>query len=297
MIIGHQQQLDFLRKSFGAGKASHAYIFAGPAKLGKKTLALSFLSEILGRTNHPDFILVNAEEGEIKISQIRDLVWKLSLKPYSFDFGGEADKTSLPSFKAALINDAHLMNTEAQNALLKTLEEPRGNAFIFLVTCQPDSLLGTIISRAQTIKFYPVGSSDIKAFLETKGISGKTAEDISRISSGRPGVAMDFVSDPAKFASFQKAFDGIQKISKADLRIRFQYAKEMSEDTERLLSDLDIWQSYFRSILLSEVENKEKKYSFPKLKSILENIQRTKQLILSTNVNSKLALETLLMEI
>lgn len=285
MLIGHQKQMEFLRNSLKAGKNSHAYLFSGPAKIGKKTLALFWLSEIFKKDNHPDVILVNPQGDEIKISQIRDLIWKLSLKPHSSDF------------KAALIDDAHLMNTEAQNAFLKTLEEPKGNVFLFLITDQPESLLPTIISRVQIVKFYPLNSEKIKDFLKNKGVAERLTEEISQISLGRPGVAIDFISDPLKIDLFRKSLEEIKKISESDLYFRFQYAKSVSEDAQYLKNNLDIWLGYFRSILLTETkkEKNQKTYSSLKLKNIIDNIQKTKMLISNTNVNPKLALEALML--
>lgn len=286
MLVGHQKQLAFLRDSLKAEKASHAYLFSGPARIGKKTLALSWLAELLQKENHPDLVLVNAEQGEaeIKIAQIRDLVWKLSLRPYS------------ATFKAALVDDAHLMNAEAQNALLKTLEEPKGSAFIFLVTDRPEYLLPTIVSRVQTVKFYPLSDGSIKDFLKDKGIGETAAEEISRISLGRPGLAADLAADPQKIDSIKKSLEDIKKISESDLWFRFQYAKAVSEDLKSVNENLDIWLGYFRNILLGEASQKERqKYSLPKLKNIINNIQKTKQLISGTNVNMKLALELLML--
>jgi len=125
MVVGHQKQLDFLYQATLGGRLSHAYIFSGPAQVGKKTTALEWLSHVFS-TNlredraHPDFSfispLIDPKTGvankEIEIGQIRSLIEKLQLK------------TSSAPFKAAIVDQAHLMNAEAQNALLKTLEEP-----------------------------------------------------------------------------------------------------------------------------------------------------------------------------
>lgn len=289
MLVGHEKQLEFLRESFNAGKTSHAYLFSGLSSLGKKTVALSWLSEFMGRQNHPDISLLNSDNGEIKISQIRELVWKLSLKPLASDY------------KAAVIDDAHLMNTEAQNALLKTLEEPRGSVFIFLITDQPDFLLPTIVSRTQEIKFYPVSKEKIFNFLfKKKELEKEKAKEILQIASGRPGRAIELTEDRSKIDSFLKSLKEIKKISESDLSYRFQYAKTASEDILALQNNLDAWLNYFRNILLLSVKgggNRDfEKYSFSRLKRIIQAIQKTKQLISSTNANVRLTLEVLLME-
>src|SRR4030042_5617712 len=126
MIIGHKKQWQYLLKSKETGRLSHAYLFCGQEKLGKKKVALEWISLLLGedvfKNNHPDLTLIEPEGKEIQIGQIKQLIWNLSLKPYS------------APFKVALIDRAHLMNEEAQASLLKTLEEPKGETILFLVS-------------------------------------------------------------------------------------------------------------------------------------------------------------------
>ena len=154
MIIGHQKQWEFLKKSFELGRATHAYLFEGQEGLGKKTLAIELAKEILkedvSKKHHPDYVLIEPEKKEIQIGQIRDFIWRLSLKPV------------LGQVKFAIINQAHSMNEEAQNCFLKTLEEPKGNALMILITEYPQMLLPTIRSRCEIIKFYPVKRSEIE---------------------------------------------------------------------------------------------------------------------------------------
>ena len=296
MIIGHQKQLEFLKKIVEAKKMSHAYLFAGQEKLGKKKIALEWISQLFNHKQHPDLAIIEPEAKrtsfsslpsvakEIKIEQIRDFIWKLSLKPYS------------APFKAAIIDKAHLMNQEAQTALLKTLEEPKGKTLLILITESPEYLLPTILSRCETIKFYPVKKEEIKNFLKKQEVSEEKAEEISQISLGRPGVAIDFISDSQKIKNFQKKLKELNTISNSDIIFRFQYAKSLSEDPQNLRETLDIWLSYFRNTLLSNLKSGNNQYPIAKLKNILKLIQNTSFLISNTNINSKLALERLMLE-
>ena len=114
-----------------------------PDGIGKKTFAIEF-SELVG-CKFPDLKIVyekKVNKTEIDISQIREVQNFLSYKSYN---GG---------FKIVIVDGAQLMNTEAQNCLLKTLEEPKGDTILFLVTSKPDVLLPTIFSRCQTMKFF-----------------------------------------------------------------------------------------------------------------------------------------------
>ncbi|PIS39524.1 MAG: hypothetical protein COT33_01485 [Candidatus Nealsonbacteria bacterium CG08_land_8_20_14_0_20_38_20] len=296
MLIGHQKQWGILKKLAETGKLSHAYLFSGPEKLGKKKIALELLSLLfgkeLGEAVHPDFVFIGPTEGEIKISQIRGLSWRLSLKNLS------------APFKGAIIDNAHLMNFQAQTCLLKTLEEPRGKAILILVTQYPQSLLPTIISRCQTIKFYPAAGSEIENYLISKGLSEEKAKEIAEISLGRPGLAIDFLLKPEKIEEYRKAVSGIVKIANSNLAIRFQYAKKISENPagSRFTGEiLEIWLWYLRKILLSKIQGKEdanfKNFPISKLRNILQFGQRINFLAITQNINQRLALENLMLEL
>ena len=292
MIIGHQKQWQFLRKSLELGKLSHAYLFSGETQLGKKNLALEFAKLINGENfdfGHPDLILIEPEGREIQIVQIRELIQKLSLKPYS------------AFLKVAMIDQAHLMNSEAQNCFLKTLEEPKGNTILILITEAPKTLFPTIRSRCEIIKFYPVKISEIEDYLKNQGISKEKSEEIAKLSLGRPGLAIDFLTNPQKLENQKKVVEELIKISsvKTSLSLRFQYAKDLALAPE-LSEILNIWLSYFRTVLLEQFlppEVKKPEYPFSKLKNIIKQIQNTNFLISTTSVNPRLALEILMLQL
>lgn len=305
MIIGHQKQWAFLSNLAKSGNFSHAYLFSGQEKIGKKTLALEWLSLLFGQpvfTNngimHPDLFLIEPKEREIQIAQIRELIWKLSLKPYS------------APFKAALIDKAHSMNEEAQSSLLKTLEEPRGKALLILISECPQYLLPTILSRVEKIKFYPARKEEIKNYLKNKGLAEGEQEEISRISYGRLGQASDFISDPQKLKEWEKTEKELAAILNSNIADRFQYAKELSQKDD-LKEILDVWLAFFRGKLMLKInpEPKGKQYgqngqqpnilNYPliKIKDILSKIQTINFLIATTNVNTRLILETFMLEL
>lgn len=293
MIIGHQKIWQFLEKSVEMDRLSHAYLFSGQEKLGKKTLALEWISNLFGKTpqqltggGHPDFILIEPIEGEIKISQIRNLILRLSFHPF------------LAPLKVAIIDKAHLMNKEAQNCLLKTLEEPKGKTLLILISEYPETLFSTIISRCEIIKFYPVEKKEIENYLKEKGIPQNLIGLITDLSMGKPGLAIDLISDPQKLENQKKVIADLGKLLNSDLVYRFQYAKEISQNSD-LEEIFKIWLNYFRNLLLSKIRGEEtsKNYNVVKLKNILQKIQNTNFIISTTNVNPRLALETLMLEL
>ena len=201
------KQLEFLKKMVELGRIPHALLFYGPDNQGKKDMALEFVKLINGEDSargvHPDLFFVGPAEDtqEIKIAQIRDLHAKLSLRSYS------------APFKAAIIEQAHCLNDEAQSAFLKLLEEPKGQTIFILITEYPEMLFPTILSRVEKLRFY----SRKKDILP--------AEEIERL----------------------------QKIIKGNLAKRFQYAKELAEDQQNLKKALETWLAYFRESLLSDL--------------------------------------------
>jgi len=236
------------------------------------------------------------------------------------------------------------LNQEAQNSLLKTLEEPRGKTLIFLVTEYPERLFPTIISRCQILKFYSVPKEEIERYLVDELRSSSRRGDRRRnlflrssppfanarvrkqnileseikqmveLSEGRPGRALDFMSDPQKLKTQKTVISDLISMSNSDLAFRFQYAKNLVEEDksssspfvntrvtkelQNLKDTLDIWLRHFRSVLISSINTASQTgYSLNKLRDIIKLIQETNFLISTTNVNPRLALEILMMEL
>ena len=297
VIIGHQKQLNYLKRMAESGKIPHALLFSGEAQLGKKTIALEFISWLFGGNPllHPDFILIEPQAKQIQIGQIRDLAFRLSLKPIK------------APLKATIIDESHSMTPEAQNCFLKTLEEPKGNTLLILITQLPHFLLPTIVSRCQSIKFYPVKNDEIERYLKNQeGLSDREVEEnefssspfavareieeILKISQGRPGRAVELASSKEKFEFYKKRMKELANLFNSNLSSRFQYAKEISTK-ENLQEILEIWLNYFRNIFIKNCSTT----SLEHLENILQQIQRTIYLISTTNVNPRLALEILMM--
>ena len=323
MIIGHQKQWRFLRKSVELGKISHSFLFFGPAHLGKNFLALEFIKLLncendllqkrpcqicrscqdIEKEQHPDLLVIKPQNKEIQISQIRELTNRLSLRSF------------MSPFKAAIVDQAHSMNQEAQTALLKTLEEPKGNTVLILITEYPEMLFPTILSRVQKIKFYPVKKKEIEDYLSQKGYPQDKIKLISSISFGKPGAALNFLLNPEKLkAEHQKIADLIRiTADSSDLISRFQYAKRITQKTiespQNTREILESWLRYFRELFLMnlgvishsegypELQKVSKRYSLSKLWEIIEMLQKIIFFLSTTNINPRLALEILMLEL
>jgi len=289
VIIGHKNQREFLKKSFNNSRISHAYLFSGLDALGKKEIALEFAQLInKQKKDSPDIIIIKPELS-IGISQIEDMQKRLFLKPFS------------ASYKIAIIDNAERMTIHAQNCLLKTLEEPRGQTIIILISSRPETLLETIVSRVQSLKFYPLSKKEMKDFLKEK-VSDSEFEKLMFISEGRPGRAIDFLKDSKEIGNLWKMFNDMENIIKSDMGSRFKYINDFL-DKENSEEFLNIFLKYFRLILLSkvsgiEIGNKFKSnFSIKKIQEIIKLGERINFLIIKTNINKKLALETLFLNL
>ncbi len=141
----------FLKALLETGRLPHALLFQGPKGCGKAAAARAFAETLLGSDPkaHPDFLAILPEKGSetIKIGQIRgELLPRAHLRPL------------LSDRKVILIEEAHRLGEEAQNALLKTLEEPEGKTLFILTSSSPEKLLATVRSRLVTLKFLPVAA-------------------------------------------------------------------------------------------------------------------------------------------
>lgn len=150
-IIGHKKQCQYLRNVLKSGQSAQAYCFSGPKHVGKFTIAKICAAEILKISQEALIINSNISiidtEDLISIDDIRKIRERLALSAFGNDF------------KIAIINNADTMSIAAQNALLKTLEEPEGKTVLFLITSQPEKLLLTILSRCAHIRFGLVGET------------------------------------------------------------------------------------------------------------------------------------------
>jgi DNA polymerase III subunit delta' len=340
VIIGHQRILEYLKKSVQKEKIAHAYLFTGPENVGKRTIAIEFIrmlqgencpstssrlssglrlgnNFILSSSNgycpsersesktdinfYPDILIIEplaAEKGDIKkekeigIDEARQIRRQMSLSPYQ------------APYKITLIDQAERMTREAANALLKTLEEPSGQAVLILITANPQLLLPTIISRCQIVKFLPVPFSEMNVLNSKFQIPDSRFQQIIRLSSGRPGLAIQYLENPKLLEKQEETLKELQRILQLDLNKRYQYVENLSKDTIQARKTLNQWLIYFRDLLLTLINCKDltlfdsfhADYSLFQIKNIIQAVKKTDLLLSNSSINVRLALEVLMLE-
>ena len=294
-LIGHEKQKGLLEKMVSSGKIPHNLLFSGPESVGKKRVAIELTKRLncqsegcnecktckdIESGKHVDLFKIEDKE-EIKIDDIRDLQKRLSLT-------GETKK----SYKVAIIDEAHLLNSQAQACLLKTLEEPKGNALIILITKKPNTLLDTILSRMWSIKFSFVSTEEIVDYLISLGADENQAEEIAELSFSKPGLAKKLFQDEKFKKKWIEKGEKLDEIRDSYMGKRFDYVKKIAKDKKQAKETLRIWASILRREMMEAEDEKAIKN-----KESLEVIQDILLLTSKTNVNFKLALEKVIINL
>lgn len=306
-IVGHKKIIDLLDKAVAKNRTSQAYLFSGPAGVGKFLVAKYLAEKILGQNSDTisDSLMVleadkekiaeesvekeknaktdkiNKEKREIKIEEVRELRRKLFLSSE----GGK---------KVALIRGAEKLNKSSQNALLKILEEPGEGLTIILVTDDEKKLFPTIISRCQKVRFGIVTDREIDELINTqeKALSAKVKQAIIFWSIGRPGLALAMLANPEKLELRVKSLAEAEDLFRQTVMEKFTLAENFAKNPDDALARMNIWAVGIRKTLL---EGGLAGISQEKSLEILEKISESQKLLKQTNANAKLILENMLL--
>ena len=301
-IMGQNLPKRYMANAIRNNKISHAYIFEGGEGIGKKAFARE-LAKILMKnknlSNSPDYIEIEPSGSSIKIAQIRNLQSDIIIKPHG-------------DYKIYTILNSEKMTVEAQNALLKTLEEPPKYAIIILVANNKEALLDTIKSRCEILKFTPIPEVEINKFLQMKGMDNQKSSIMASFSRGSIDKAEE-LSNSAEFLLMREDVQNyIETILERDLFEILSLQVMMEKYKPEIYSVLDMMINYFRDIMLIKenvdkskiingdkiifIQNINKKISYSQISRIIDIIEDIKRKIKS-NCNFNISMQVMALNI
>lgn len=257
-VIGQEKAVGFLHRCIENGNISHAYLFQGPEGVGKMLTAQAFARTLISNSDenaevyfqeglHPDIMVLEIGEGKTRLSkeQIqKEMQPWLALKPYR------------SRNRIVIVRDAHLMSGEAENALLKTLEEPPEYAIIILVA-DDNSLLETILSRCQSVRFLAIPESRIEEHLLQQGIEADRAYRAAYLGRESLAAALRYARQEDFFGLWDTAVEAVNSLSSPGILPVFSTAEKMEVAPDlvsgmmaMILRDLNIYRETRKDELL-----------------------------------------------
>ena len=258
-IFGNEPAKNSLIHAIREDRVSNAYVFEGITGVGKKLAAHTFARGLVCENkqgeapcdacpacrkaksyNHPDIVYVTRTEDKasIGVDDVREQILKeVYLKPY------------LSSRRVFIIGEGDALSPEAQNALLKVLEEPP--AFVTFVICvtKQEKLLDTVLSRSCVVTFFPLSFQEVSAYLEQKyGANEKTAL-FARLSQGSIGAAETMLSDQSAEQLYEDSIRAILRLQNNALSVR-ETADFLITEKERAAQIADFFQTFLRDCVL-----------------------------------------------
>lgn len=314
-IIGHEEIIRHLQNAMKTGKVSHSYIFTGRPGSGKKLLATTYAMTLqceaggtepcqkcdsckkaLGK-NHPDIIMVNHEKpGTISIDEIREqVIHDVAIKPYS------------SPHKIYIIPDAEMMTVQAQNALLKTIEEPPEYAVIMLLTSNVDALLPTIQSRCVTINTKPISKEEIAGYLVSHlSMEQEQADIAAGFCQGNMGKAIRFANSTDFQEMKEDTLHLLKNVEHMDVSEIVDSIRIFSQKKGMIDDYLDLMLLWYRDVLMFKVtkdanlllyrdqfhniSHQASMHTYESIENILQAIDKAK-VRLGANVNFDVTME------
>lgn len=301
-IIGHEHQLELLEKDIKQNNLSHCYLFSGPDHIGKLKTAKTFAQILqcknnfcheckicteIKKGNHLDTMIYEDDSESIKIEQTRAIISNTNL-------------TGQNKYKIIIMQNIERMTEQAANCFLKTLEEPPEKVIFILTTSNMRALLPTIISRIRLVEFQHIAEEKLQNKLKEKfpDIDQEIINKALAFGIGKPGKAINLLEDRALLDLHQKFYNTLEDFLKTgSLEKKFAFVEELSKNTREIPVFLDIFVHLLRSHLYHSIKNKNfKKYGKPEIISLINRVAEAKILI-SKNVNTRLVLENLMLNI
>ena len=267
-LAGHSRATTLLQQSLRNGQLSHAYLFVGPAHVGKFTLAMNLAQAVncesenrpcqectscrrIAASKHPDFRVIDLlpeKAKSISIDQIRNMQTETHLPPYE------------GKHKVFVIDGSHLLSHEAANSILKILEEPPPNILIILLTTSESALLPTIASRCQRVELRPLPLGLVREVLiKDHQTTQDKADLLARLSGGCLGWAILALQDKSLLSDREQRLADIARLHNTTAHDRLAYAAGLAtifgKGRDKATDALSEWLQWWRDLLLIKCGN------------------------------------------
>lgn len=302
-IIGHKNILDNFKRRIESDEISHAHIIVGEDGIGKSKLANKFARNILGKSEDKDYIdIINyrCKKSSFGVDDIREIVEEINKKPF------EGDK------KVIIICDGNKLTVQAQNALLKTIEEPPKGVFIILLCESLELILDTIKSRCQIYKLSPLTKNEVRLYIDNINDDSISEDEINAAiaySEGIPGKAEAFLRDSSLKELRNTLVDLLFLLTKGNIRELLDFESKIVTYKDKKEDILNILASFIRDIIIykeidevtglingDKIESIKKiaiEMSYKKLNNIIDKIGEARK-SLQSNSNFQLTIRVML---
>ena len=286
-ILGNDNIKELLTNAVKNNKASHSYMFVGTEGIGKKLIAKEFAKMILctdenkycGKcksciefesSNNPDFKIIEPDGNSLKIEQIRE-------------FQNKVSKPIISNRKVYIINDSDKMTTEAQNCLLKTLEEPPEFVTIILIGSNESAFLDTIKSRCMILRFNKISDENIVKFLEENFQTKVNSQSMLEAFQGSIGKAIQLQDKQEEYEQIENVIINLEKRDKIDTLNKAEVIYKAKEEKFEILD--------YINIILLDIAKKSSKYAM--CINIVEDTKRR----LQSNANYDMSIDNMLLKL
>lgn len=317
-IVGHEQIKEHLQTAIQEDTPFHAYIFQGDVGVGKETMTKTFIAGLLcqgeGKKpckecvpchqiesgNHPDVVWVKRERASLGVEEIREqLCNTMEIKPFSSEY------------KIYVVPEAEKMTEAAQNALLKTIEEPPEYGIVILLTSNISELLPTIQSRCLTLEFRPLSQVAVEDYLRTHcQVPDYMAKASAAFAQGNLGKAIRYAGSEDFIERKDSIISLLRRVENMSITEMMDVIRDLGTKKDEIRDYIDLMGLWYRDVLIfkatkninqlifqeesSAISREASRRSYEKIEEILQSFEKAK-FRLKANVSFEVAIELMLL--
>ncbi|ONI42342.1 hypothetical protein AN639_12740 [Candidatus Epulonipiscium fishelsonii] len=317
-IIGQTLVKNYFKKVILYNKLAHSYIFEGQVGTGRKLVSKEIAKTLLcfdkkkapcgecrschqiNASSHPDFIVINKDTKVIKVDTIRDkIINEVNTKPYQ------------SSHKFIVVNDAHTLNSQSQNTLLKTLEDPPSYIIIILIVDNIDKLISTIKSRCIHIRFNNLSDNEIFEYMQLKNLKTEHLNTYIRFCNGSIGTLENILEDETFLEQRKESINYLKILQNCDIIGMYSLIDDILKHKDNICDTLDFWILWYRDLAMMKsiknpklyfldeemyLKNISNQHTHNKISRDLNMIQKAK-IDIEKNLNPLFVMENLFIEL